>query len=179
MKKTDQHTLYSIGHSTHPIDEFLFVLKNHDITQLIDVRTIPHSRYNPQYDQAALSQALAQENIVYMHMSRLGGLRKPRKESVNQGLRNSSFRGYADYMQTIPFEEGLHELIVAVDGKKTAMMCAEALPWRCHRSMIADALMSKGWKVIDIMDASHQSVHAMHPVARVQDGRISYPKAIF
>ena len=140
---------------------------------LVDVRTVPASRRVPHFAKASLERALPGRGIRYVHMPELGGLRKPRRDSINTGWRNESFRGYADYMQTPDFEAGLDEL-VAMPGTK-AVMCAEAVPWRCHRSLIADALTARGVDVRHITGASAPSPHRMTPFARVENGRISYP----
>jgi uncharacterized protein (DUF488 family) len=168
-------TLWTIGHSTKPIDEFLALLKAHGIQQLIDVRTIPRSRHNPQYNNEALSKSLGDEDLSYKHMPKLGGLRKPKKDSINTGWRNESFRGYADYMQTDGFQRALEELITYGTGKKTAIMCAEALPWRCHRSLIADALTIRGWEVRHIMSETKADRHKLASFAAVENGELRYP----
>jgi uncharacterized protein (DUF488 family) len=167
--------IYTIGHSTRPIDEFISILKSFHISKLIDVRTIPKSRFNPQYNQEDLSQSLAQEKIEYEHMASLGGLRHPKKDSINTGWRNASFRGYADYMQTKVFEDSLQVLIKESRKKTVAIMCAEAVPWRCHRSLIADALLSQGIEVEDIMGLQKENKHRINPMAQKAKGRIYYP----
>ncbi len=167
--------IYTIGHSTHPIDEFISMLKDFHVHKLIDVRSIPKSGFNPQYNQEALAKSLAKEKINYEHMSDLGGLRHAKKDSVNLGWRNASFRGYADYMQTESFENSLQELIKMAQRKTVAIMCAEAVPWRCHRSLIADALLLHGLDVRDIMGVQKESVHKMNPMAKTESGRIYYP----
>src|SRR5690606_12287103 len=134
--------VYTIGHSQREMDEFLRLLRMHQIEQLIDVRTLPGSRRVPQFNSDSLRTSLHAEGIAYRHMKSLGGLRKPAKNSVrNDGWRNASFRGFADYMQTREFADALNELAVLASHKRTALMCAEAVPWRCHRSLIADALL--------------------------------------
>jgi hypothetical protein len=174
MKK-DAGCIYTVGHSTHPIDEFLAMLKSFQIRKLIDVRTIPKSRHNPQFNQESLAVSLGKENIEYRLMPGLGGLRRPLKDSINRGWRNASFRGYADYMQTPAFETNLQALIKEAK-KPAAIMCAEAVPWRCHRSLIADALMARGWDVRDIMKADHAAVHKINPMARIgKDKKVYYP----
>jgi uncharacterized protein (DUF488 family) len=169
------HTLWTIGHSTKPIDEFLALLKAHDIQQLIDVRTIPRSRHNPQYNSEALSKNLRDEDMSYKHMPKLGGLRKPKKDSINTGWRNESFRGYADYMQTDEFQRAIEELIAQGRNKKTTIMCAEAVPWRCHRSLIADALTIRGWDVRHIMSETKADRHKLASFAAVENGELQYP----
>src|SRR5437879_4918716 len=139
--------ILTIGHSTHAIEEFLELLGAHRVEQVIDVRTIPKSRRNPQYDGDALAEALSRVQILYQHMPGLGGLRHPRKDSINSGWKNDSFRGYADYMQTPEFQENLQRLIAASKQHSITVMCAEAVPWRCHRSLVADALLAHGVEV--------------------------------
>ena len=168
--------IYTIGHSTRPIDEFISMLKGFHVHKLIDVRTIPKSGFNPQYNQEILAQSLVRENIEYEHMSGLGGLRHAQKDSINKGWRNASFRGYADYMQTESFENSLQKLIKKAQKKTVAIMCAEALPWRCHRSLIADSLLLHGFEVKDIMGVQKENVHLMNPMARIEEGRIYYPE---
>ena len=135
------------------------MLKDFHVHQLIDVRTIPKSGFNPQYNQEALTKSLAKEKIVYEHVPGLGGLRHDQKDSINKGWRNASFRGYADYMQTESFENSFQALIKEAQKKTVAIMCAEAVPWRCHRSLIADALLLHGLDVRDIMGAQKENVH--------------------
>ncbi len=176
MKGNDRKVvIYTIGHSTHPIDEFLGMLKDFKVHRVIDVRTIPKSRFNPQFNQEDLAQSLANEKIDYEHMPGLGGLRHAKKDSINLGWRNASFRGYADYMQTETFENSLQELIKMAQRKTLAIMCAEAVPWRCHRSLIADALILHGMDVRDIMGPQKESVHKMSPMAQIEKGKIYYP----
>lgn len=168
-------TLWTIGHSTKPINEFLALLKAHDIQQLIDVRTIPRSRHNPQYNNEALSKSLQHEDLSYKHIPKLGGLRKPKKDSINTGWRNESFRGYADYMQTEEFHEALAQLMAMASDRKAAIMCAEAVPWRCHRSLIADALTIRGWEVRHIMSETKADQHRLTSFATVQNELLWYP----
>jgi uncharacterized protein (DUF488 family) len=171
-------TLYTIGHSTHPIDDFIGMLRHYAIEALVDVRTVPQSRRNPQFGQQALRKSLESAGILYVHMQRLGGLRTPAKGSdVNAGWRNSSFRGYADYMQTADFSGAVHELIAIGAGKRTAMMCAEAVPWRCHRSLVGDALLVRGIEVMDIMSTEKSKPHTLTPFAQVSGTQVTYPAA--
>jgi len=170
-------TIYTIGHSTHAIEEFIGMLSMHGIEQVVDVRTIPKSRHNPQFNSEALPESLKNSRIDYIHMPALGGLRHARKDSLNQGWENASFRGFADYMQTAEFEEGLLKLIELARKRKTAIMCAEAVPWRCHRSLIADALTVRGITVMDIMSRTSVKPHTMTPWAEVQGTTITYPKS--
>ncbi|MFO0701964.1 MAG: DUF488 domain-containing protein [Nitrospira sp.] len=167
--------LWTIGHSTRSIDQLVALLNAHGVQQLVDVRAIPRSRHTPQFNKETLLKGLQNEGLLYTHMAQLGGLRKPRKESINQGWRNNSFRGYADYMQTDEFWSALDELIAESRTLPTAIMCAEAVPWRCHRSLIADALVSRGWEVRHIMAVTKTDRHQLTPFATVEDGRLRYP----
>jgi uncharacterized protein (DUF488 family) len=167
--------ILTIGHSTHSIEDFLALLAAHDVKQLIDVRTVPKSRRNPQFHTDALADTLQQAKIRYEHMPGLGGLRHPRNDSINSAWRNDSFRGYADYMQTPAFEESLDQLVEASKSGRTAIMCAEAVPWRCHRSLIADALLARGIQVEHIMTRTTRKPHTYIPFARVESGKVTYP----
>jgi uncharacterized protein (DUF488 family) len=168
-------TVSTIGHSTHPIEEFIHMLQAHGIRQLVDVRTIPRSRRNPQFNRETLPGSLAAAGIQYRHMPGLGGLRHARKDSSNSGWRNASFRGYADYMQTPEFRENLDELIQYAAGAPTAIMCAEAVPWRCHRSLIADALLARGVTVLEIVSANKIQPHTLTTFAKVDGDQVTYP----
>jgi uncharacterized protein (DUF488 family) len=165
----------TIGHSNRSIEEFLDILCAHRVEQLFDVRTIPKSRYNPQFNRDTLAGSLAAAGIAYTHLPGLGGLRHPRKDSTNTGWRNDSFRGYADYMETTEFKQNLGQLLTLEAGRMTAIMCAEAVPWRCHRSMIADALTARGVPVVHLMGAAKSHPHKLTSFARVEGGRVSYP----
>ncbi|MBZ5618667.1 MAG: DUF488 domain-containing protein [Acidobacteriia bacterium] len=165
----------TIGHSNHPLAEFLEMLKSHGVKVLVDVRTVPRSRHNPQFNREALPQPLQAAGIEYVHMPGLGGLRHPQKDSRNTGWRNLSFRGYADYMQTAEFEKNLGELLRLEEGRRVAIMCAESVPLRCHRSMIADALTARGIAVRHILSAARASEHKMTSFARVEGDRVTYP----
>ena len=167
--------IFTVGHSTHPIDEFIRILRAHGIRQLVDVRTIPRSRRNPQFSRENLPGSLKAEGIVYHHMPGLGGLRHPRRDSINTGWRNAGFRGFADYMQTPEFYENLEKLIESASDAPTAIMCAEAVPWRCHRSLIADALVARGITVQEILTAAKSQPHALTPFAKVEGSRVTYP----
>ena len=167
--------ILTIGHSVHPIEEFMEMLAVNGVEQLIDVRTIPKSRRNPQYNQDALAEALEPSHIRYRHMPGLGGLRHAHKDSINSAWRNTSFRGYADYMQTPAFEKSLDELIAASAEGRTVIMCAEAVPWRCHRSLISDALLARGVEVEDIMSKAARKPHTFTSFARVEGRRVTYP----
>jgi uncharacterized protein (DUF488 family) len=167
--------LLTIGHSTRPIDEFIELLKDHRVEEIADVRSVPRSRHCPQFNSDDLSDSLRQAQIRYTHIEKLGGLRHSRKDSINLGWRNASFRGYADYMATPEFSEGLDALIQIARARKTAIMCAEAVPWRCHRSMIADAMIEKGWDVRDIMTSKAPTEHHLTPFLKVVNGKLTYP----
>jgi uncharacterized protein (DUF488 family) len=170
--------LWTIGHSSRPIDEFLTFLVSHGIRQLVDVRTIPRSRHNPQFNTDTLARSLKQATVSYVHKPELGGLRKTKKDSINAGWKNASFRGYADYMQTDAFWDALQELMAQSRRRRTAIMCAEAVPWRCHRRLITDALLARGIPVADITGPGAASAARLseHAVAR-PDGSVIYPAA--
>ena len=165
----------TIGHSTRTLETFIHLLQIYDAKQVIDVRTVPRSRYNPQFNHETLAEDLKAAGIGYLHMPGLGGLRRPRPDSINLGWRNASFRGFADYMRTPEFENHLNELAKLAQRKRTAVMCAEALPWRCHRSLISDALEIRGIKVAHILSATHLQPHRMTPFARWEGKSLVYP----
>src|SRR4051794_28386473 len=167
--------IYTIGHSTRPINEFVAMLNAHRITRLIDVRTIPKSRHNPQYNHDVLAARLQDAEIGYAHVKALGGLRRPRKDSPNTGWRNQSFRGYADHMQTAEFASALDALIGTAAHERLVLMCAEAVPWRCHRSLIADSLAAHGYPVEHIMSATKSNRHTMPSFAKLEGTSITYP----
>jgi uncharacterized protein (DUF488 family) len=167
--------ILTVGHSTHPLEAFLELLTAHRVEQLMDVRTIPKSRRNPQYNTEALAESLPAAHIQYRHMPGLGGLRHPRKDSINSAWQNDSFRGYADYMQTPAFEASLRELIDVSQLHRTVIMCAEAVPWRCHRSLIADALLARGIQVADILSMKPAKPHTLTSFAKVSDEKVTYP----
>jgi len=171
----DKPLIRTIGHSTRPVNVLIEMLEAHGVKRLIDVRTIPKSRYNPQYNRPELERSLSDAGIGYEHMRSLGGLRHPRKDSPNTGWRNESFRGYADYMQTAEFESALNALGHAAAHEAVAIMCAEAVPWRCHRSLIADALSARGYQVEHIMSATKSDLHTMTSFARVEGTSVVYP----
>lgn len=168
-------TVFTIGHSTRTLDELVQLLRGHGIERLVDVRTIPRSRHNPQFNHEILGKALHNRRFSYRHMKSLGGLRHARRDSINTGWRNASFRGFADYMQTQDFIEALEKLIQLAKQKPTTIMCAEAVPWRCHRSMIADALMIRGLLVEHILNSGPTRPHTLTPFAEVEGKRITYP----
>jgi uncharacterized protein (DUF488 family) len=167
--------IMTIGHSTRAIGEFLDTLEAHQIELVADIRTIPKSRRNPQFNSDELRKALGDRGIDYVLLPALGGLRHPRKDSVNTGWRNSSFRGYADYMQTAEFDRGLEELIQLSKDRRTVIMCAETVPWRCHRSLVADALSARGIAVEHIMNKGSHRPHAFTSFVKIQDGKVTYP----
>ncbi len=168
-------TIYAIGHSTRPLKQFVEILKAHDITLLADIRTIPRSRHNPQFNQESLARELPKEEIQYQHLKELGGLRHAAKGSINVGWRNASFRGYADYMQTREFVHALRGLMGIAKGKRVAIMCAEGNPFRCHRSLVADALTVRGVRVRHISSRKSARVHRLTPFSKVEGTRITYP----
>ena len=170
-------TVFTVGHSTLPIERFLTLLATYGIEQLGDVRTVPRSRRNPQFNADALRESLAAAGISYVPLGELGGLRKPRADSPNSGWRNESFRGYADYMQTEQFGHGLERLVDLAAERRTAIMCAEAVPWRCHRSLVADALAVRGIGVVEILSETGYRDHALTPFARVSGTTVTYPPA--
>jgi uncharacterized protein (DUF488 family) len=166
----------TIGHSNRSFDEFLELLRAHHVTLVVDVRTMPGSRHNPQFNRETLILSLHHAGIDYVHLKGLGGRRRKQKDSPNQGWKNASFQGYADYMQTAEFEESIEQLMRRVQGQRAVLMCAEAVPWRCHRSLIADALTVRGISVADIFSATRTRPHVLKPWARVQGTRITYPE---
>lgn len=168
-------TIYTIGHSTRPIEEFTAILQEYKIRQLVDIRTIPRSRRNPQYGQENLEKSLSRVGIDYIHMKSLGGLRPAVKNTKNLGWENQSFQNYADYMQSSDFKKGVDELKNLSKDKLTVMMCAEAVPWRCHRRLVGDALLIRGTEVIDIFDKKSSKPHLLTAFAKVQGENITYP----
>jgi len=167
--------IHTIGHSTRPAADFVSLLTAHGIRTLVDVRTIPRSRHNPQFNSDTLEATLAEHGIEYVHAPELGGLRKPRPDSINTGWRNTSFRGYADYMQTPAFQTAVDRLVERADQVPTAIMCAEAVPWRCHRSLVADALMARGHEAREIVSETKATPHKLTPFARVDGANVTYP----
>lgn len=165
----------TIGHSTRSIEEFIRLLQGHRVDCVVDVRTIPRSRHNPQFNMDALPVSLKKADISYEHIAALGGLRRAAADSINAGWRNASFRGYADYMQTPQFVKAVEKLVRLAARRRLALMCAEAVPWRCHRSLIADALVVRGIGVEHIMSVSRRQPHVLTPFARVQGRQVTYP----
>jgi uncharacterized protein (DUF488 family) len=168
----------TIGHSTRTLDEFIRLLEAHGATRVVDVRTVPRSRHNPQFNKASLPRWLKKAGLGYVHMPGLGGLRHAKPDSLNAGWRNASFRGYADYMQTPEFAQSVEELVQLANQDRIVLMCAEAVPWRCHRSLIADALLVRGIRTEDIMSATRRQVHALTPFAKVRGSAITYPAEV-
>jgi uncharacterized protein (DUF488 family) len=165
----------TVGHSTRSLAEFIALLTAHSVARLIDVRTVPRSRHNPQFDRETLPVALVADGIGYEQVAGLGGFRRTHAGSLNTGWRNMSFRGYADYMQTPEFAQHLSDLIAKAKRERIVLMCAEAVPWRCHRSLIADALVVHGLRVEEIVSRTRSQVHALTSFARVTGTTIIYP----
>ena len=164
-----------MGHSTRPLAEFIALVKAYGIERIADIRTVPRSRHNPQFNADTLRPALADAGIAYEPLKALGGLRHAQKDLPNLGWRNESFRGFADYMQTAAFDDGLAQLIGEARRTPTAIMCAEAVPWRCHRSLVADALLVRGIPAVEILSETSWRLHALTPFAHVEGLRITYP----
>lgn len=169
-------TVYTIGHSTRDVAEFVDILKQYSIDLLVDVRTMPRSRRVPQFNSEELAKSLTGHGIDYLHLAELGGLRSTNKDSINTAWRNKSFRGYADYMQTDEFAAGIDKLINHAKSHTVAIMCAEAVPWRCHRSLVGDALLVRGVKVVDIFDKNKSKEETLTSFAKVDGLVITYPK---
>ena len=168
-------TVHTIGHSTRPIDDFIDLLREHDITRVVDIRTIPKSRHNPQYWHDALESSLTGAGLGYTYLAELGGRRSRRKDSINTAWRNASFQGYADHMGTEEFHRGLDRLLDIAKGETPVIMCAEAVPWRCHRSLVGDALLAHGVEVLDIIGEGSTKPHRMTSFAVVDGVEVSYP----
>jgi uncharacterized protein (DUF488 family) len=175
LAKEPQLIVYTIGHSTRTLGEFVELLKNYHICMLVDVRTIPRSRHNPQFNKETFPNMLKTNGVKYIHMQDIGGLRHPKRDSINLAWRNSSFRGYADYMQTQEFTDNLLKIIALARENCLALMCAEALPWRCHRSLISDALVVRHVKVEHIISAANCLSHELNEMAHVEGTQITYP----
>jgi uncharacterized protein (DUF488 family) len=175
MADPAQATVYTVGHSTRTLEELIRLLRARGIARLVDVRSVPRSARNPQFNRETLPAALAEQGIGYTPLPELGGFRRPRPDSPNTGWRNASFRGFADYMQTDGFHDGLQKLIAIAGRETSAVMCAEAVPWRCHRSLIADALAARGFPVVDILDSGHSQPHRLTPFARILGDEVTYP----
>jgi len=175
LTKKPEISIFTIGHSTRTLEEFIHLLKTHGVTLLVDVRTVPRSRHNPQFNKETLPASLKPEGVRYLHMPEIGGLRRPKRDSVNLAWRNMSFRGYADFMQTKEFTDNLLKIIALARENCLALMCAEALPWRCHRSLISDALVVRHVKVCHIISAVSAITHELNEMAHVEGTRITYP----
>ncbi len=171
----DGLTVFTIGHSTRPIDEFIEILRANGVRQVLDIRTIPKSRHNPQFNSDALAASLRAAHIRYVHLKELGGLRHARPDSINLGWRNAGFRGFADYMQTTEFAVALDQAIKLAKERPSTLMCAEAVPWRCHRSLVADAFVVRGIRVEEIVSSAKPKEHKLTPFAHVRGMRITYP----
>ncbi len=167
--------IYTIGHSTRPLDEFIDALKAFVVHRLMDVRTVPRSRHVPRFNLESLSRSLPAAGIEYLHLPELGGWRKPMPQSPNLAWRNERFRGYADYMLSVEFEAALQKLVSLAGERSSAIMCAEAVPYRCHRSLIADALIARGLRAVHILDALRAEEHRLTPFAFVEGERVTYP----
>ncbi|MEX0792850.1 MAG: DUF488 domain-containing protein [Pirellulaceae bacterium] len=170
-----EDVVFTVGHSTLPIERFIALLKVYGIEQLADIRTIPRSRHNPQFNDVELANSLAVARIEYVHLQALGGLRRPSEDSLNGGWRNKSFRGYADYMQTTAFQEAVEQLVQMSRKTRVAIMCAEAVPWRCHRSLVADALSTRGVPAVEVLSETNYRMHQLTSFARVEGTQITYP----
>jgi uncharacterized protein (DUF488 family) len=170
----DELQIWTLGHSTRSAEEFGRLLQIHQIRTLVDVRSFPGSRRYPQFNKSSLQEFLPTINVEYVHAPRLGGRRKPSAKSHNSAWKNASFRAYADYMETAEFEEGIRDLIAIARKDSTAIMCAESLWWRCHRSLIADYLKAAGVSVVHILDEKKTEMHPFTSAARIVDGELSY-----
>lgn len=168
-------TIYTVGHSTRSIEEFIEILKTYNITMLIDIRALPQSRHNPQFNKDKLSNTLKLCGIKYLSLPNIGGLRHPKKDSINLALETSAFRGYADFMQTKEFTENLLKLVVLAKENCLTLMCAEALPWSCHRNLISDALMVRHIQILHIISKDSSIKHQLNELAHVTGTKISYP----
>ncbi len=175
MNQDEDLQVYAIGHSTRPFEQFVELLRAHGIQTLVDIRTVPKSRHNPQFHEDYLRRELPAQGIRYIQLKALGGLRRTRPDSINLGIENASFRGYADYMQTDEFEAGLDELIQIAREGRAAIMCAEGNPFRCHRKLVADALTARGIPVYHISSRKTARRHELSPFAHVEGNRVTYP----
>jgi uncharacterized protein (DUF488 family) len=169
-------TIFAIGHSTRSSERFINILRAHSVKALVDIRTIPKSRHNPQFNEEELASALRSAGIRYVHMKNLGGLRHPLKISPNSAWKNASFRGYADYMQSREFEDALQRLLRLAGRTKAAIMCAEGNPFRCHRLLVADALTVRGHRVVHISSMKPGKAHRLTPFAKSNGTKILYPE---
>ncbi len=167
--------MFTLGHGARSLEEFVSILDTHGIELVVDIRTIPRSRHNPQFNRESLPSFLAARGIAYEHLASLGGLRHPRRDSPNGAWRNQSFRGFADYMQTPGFSSALDHLEEEAGKNRLVLLCAETLPWRCHRSLVADARLARGLPVVHLLDAAHLQPHRLIPWARVKGRQVTYP----
>jgi len=168
--------ILTIRHSTRALGDFLDILRAHSVKRVVDVRAIPRSRHNPQFNQESLYERLKEAATDYVILNQLGGLRHSKADSPNMGWRNSSFRGFADYMQTQEFAKGIDQLVGLAQDRQVAIMCAEVLPWRCHRWLIADALLVREVQVEHIMTIKTRSRHTLTKWAHIEGTQITYPK---
>ena len=175
MAKTSETVVLTIGHSTRTLEEFVELLEIYGVTLVVDVRTVPRSRHNPQFNKETLPDSLKHYGVRYIHMPEIGGLRHPKRESVNLAWQNSGFRGYADYMQTQEFTDSLLKIVALARENRLALMCAEALPWRCHRNLLSDALVIRHIKVEHIISKDSAINHVVNELAQVEGTKITYP----
>lgn len=175
MSSQSQLVVFSVGHSTRSLDEFFNILKTYSITLVVDVRTVPRSRHNPQFNKETFPESLKAIGVKYIHMPELGGLRRPSSQSINLALENKSFRGYADYMQSKEFSENLLKLVSLIRENCLAVMCAEAVPWRCHRNLLSDALTARNIKVKHILTETSFTNHELTPFAQIEGTKVTYP----
>jgi uncharacterized protein (DUF488 family) len=175
LAKTSELTVFTVGHSTRTLEEFMELLKTYNVTLVVDVRTVPRSRHNPQFNKEPLPNSLKTQSVKYVHMPEIGGLRHPKRDSINLAWKNSGFRGYADYMQTQEFTDNLLRIVALARENCLALMCAEALPWRCHRNLISDALVARHIKVLHIISKTSTITHELSEMAHVEGTKITYP----
>jgi len=175
LSKESGVIVFTIGYSTRTLEEFVELLKTYGVTLIVDVRSVPRSRYNPQFNKETLPNSLKTHDVKYIHMQDIGGLRHPKRDSINLAWQNSSFRGYADYMQTQEFTDNLLKIVALARENCLALMCAEALPWRCHRSLISDALVARHVKVQHILSKTSCLNHELNEMAHVEGNQITYP----
>ena len=175
MSLEQETVVFTIGHSTRTLEEFIELVQIYSVTLIIDVRTVPHSRHNPQFNKEALPSTLKDVGVKYIHLPEIGGLRHPKPKSINTALKNSSFRGYADYMQTKEFTDALLKIMALARENQIALMCAEALPWRCHRNLISDALVARHVRVLHIISKTSTINHELSETAHVEGNKVTYP----
>jgi len=176
IRMEERPVIFTIGHSTRSLETFLQILKAYRVKVLVDVRKIPHSKHNPQFNQETFSEKLNEAGYKYLHIPELGGFRRPKPDSRNLGWRSAGFRGFADYMESREFEESLEKLVKIATQGGVSIMCAEAFPWRCHRRLLSDALMIRGFQVEHILSLTKSHPHRLHPSAKVEGGILTYPK---